>query len=273
VGSPLSKWTETYSYDGRDRLVKACMTSSCHHYYAYSYDPVGNRTALETKKATTTYAYDAADELSSTSKLKLHDHHPDVTTYAYNLSGNQTRSGDRHFAYNLEDKLQEVMDKHGHEEVSYTYSEDGLMATRSDGHETTAYSWDTLEELPTLAVETTSKKGFWHTDRDSRSYTYGEGPIGIEDGRDSITFHTDSLGSVVQLSDEKGRLLQSYRYSPFGGDYSSTSTRARLTVGVGSVRGGDFRARRFVSRARHAGRGGRGRIRALQAAVVSICQR
>lgn len=188
------------------------MSSSCHHYYAYSYDGVGNRTALETKKATTTYAYDAADELLSTSKLKLHHHRPDVTNYAYDLNGNQTRSGDRHFAYNLENKLVKVSDKHGHDKVSYTYSEDGLMATRSDGHETTAYSWDTLEELPELAVETTSKKGPWHFDlKDSRSYTYGEGPIGIEAGRDSVTFHTDSLGSVVQLSDERGRLLRSYR--------------------------------------------------------------
>jgi RHS repeat-associated protein len=116
------------------------------------------------------------------------------------------------------------MDKHGHDKVSYAYAEDGLMATRSDGHETTAYSWDTLEQLPELAVETTSEKGSWRFDiKDSRSYTYGEGPIGIEAGKDSITFHTDSLGSVVQLSDDKGRLLQSYRYSPFGGDYSSTS--------------------------------------------------
>jgi RHS repeat-associated protein len=235
-GVELARWTETYSYDARDRLVKACMTSSCHHYYAYSYDAVGNRTSLETKKATTTYSYDAADELLTASRLKLHDHHPDVTTYSYDLSGNQTRSGDRRFAYNLEDKLTEVMDKHGHVKVSYSYAEDGLMATRSEGQETTAYSWDTLSELPELAVETTSKKGFWHTDRDSRSYTYGAEPLGIIDGRDSITFHTDSLGSVVQLSDEKGKLLQSYRYSPFGGDYSSTSAVNAKADDLNSIR-------------------------------------
>jgi RHS repeat-associated protein len=148
----------------------------------------------------------------------------DVTTYAYDPNGNQTRSGDRHFSYNLENKLVKVSDKHGHEQVSYTYTEDGLMQARSEGSEITAYSWDTLGDLPELAVETTSKKSSWHFEiKDSRSYSYGEGSIGIEAGRDSITFHTDSLGSVVQLSDEKGKLLQSYRYSPFGGDYSSTS--------------------------------------------------
>jgi len=228
-GVELARWTETYSYDEGDRLVKACMNASCHHYYAYTYDAVGNRLLLETKKATTTYSYDAADELLSTSRLKPSFHekrsHPDVTLYSYDSNGNQTRSGDRHFAYNLENKLVKVSDKHGHEQVSYTYAEDGLMATRSQGRETTAYSWDTLSDLPTLAIETTSKKGLWHLEnKDSRSYTYGESPIGIEAGRDSITFHTDSLGSVVQLSDEKGRLLQSYRYTPFGGDYSSRSS-------------------------------------------------
>lgn len=32
-GVELARWTETYSYDTRDRLVKACMS---YHYFAYS---------------------------------------------------------------------------------------------------------------------------------------------------------------------------------------------------------------------------------------------
>jgi YD repeat-containing protein len=63
----LARWQESYSYDSRDRLTKACMNESCSHYYSYSYDPVGNRTKLETKKSETSYSYDAADELDSLS--------------------------------------------------------------------------------------------------------------------------------------------------------------------------------------------------------------
>jgi YD repeat-containing protein len=152
-GEALAKWTETYSYDSLNRLTKACMNESCSHYYSYSYDPVGNRTKLETKKSETSYTYDAADELTSASKLE--HRRTEVTSYAYDLNGNETQEGSTHYSYNLENKLAQVVDKH--EKVSYSYTGEGLMNTRSTHSETTSYSWDTSSELPELALETTSK--------------------------------------------------------------------------------------------------------------------
>ncbi|MGD0166923.1 MAG: hypothetical protein ABSC51_06505 [Gaiellaceae bacterium] len=52
-GAELTRWTETYTYDSRNRLVKACMNESCSHFFAYTYDPVGNWTSLETRRGTT----------------------------------------------------------------------------------------------------------------------------------------------------------------------------------------------------------------------------
>jgi hypothetical protein len=177
-GEQLTKWTESYSYDSRDRLTKACMNETCSHYYAYSYDAVGNRTSLETRKAETLYTYDLADELVSASEEK-HAHHQEVTHYAYDLNGNQTRAGSALYAYNLENKLTRVKDEHGHDLVSYSYSGEGLMATRSSHSESTSYAWDTSSELPELAQETVSKGQGRSAVRDVRSYTYGSGPIGI----------------------------------------------------------------------------------------------
>jgi YD repeat-containing protein len=149
----LARWQESYSYDSRDRLTRACMNESCSHYYLYSYDPVGNRTKLETKRSTTSYSYAAADELTSASKLE--HRRTEVTSYAYDLNGNQTAEGSTHYSYNLENKLTQVVDKH--EKVSYSYTGEGLMNTRSTHSETTSYAWDTSSELPELALETTSK--------------------------------------------------------------------------------------------------------------------
>jgi RHS repeat-associated protein len=191
------------------------MNESCSHYYSYSYDPVGNRTKLETKKSTTSYSYDQADELTSASKLE--HRRTEVTSYAYDLNGNETQEGSTHYSYNLENKLAQVVDKH--EKVSYSYTGEGLMNTRSTHSETTSYSWDTSSELPELALETTSKGQGRHVDTDTTAYTYGAGPIGTETRRGSYTFHTDALGSVIALSDEHGKLVEAYRYTPYGESY------------------------------------------------------
>jgi RHS repeat-associated protein len=214
-GEALAKWNESYSYDSLNRLTKACMNESCSHYYSYSYDPVGNRTKLETKKSTTSYSYDAADELLSASKLE--HRRTEVTSYAYDANGNETQEGSTHYSYNLENKLTQVVDKH--EKVSYRYTSDGLMNTRSTRSETTSYSWDTSSDLAQLALETTSKGQGRHVDTDATAYTYGAGPIGAETQRGSYTFHTDALGSVIGVSDSHGKLVESYRYSPYGESY------------------------------------------------------
>jgi RHS repeat-associated protein len=221
----LARWQESYSYDSRDRLTRACMNESCSHYYLYSYDPVGNRTKLETKKSTTSYSYDAADELTSASKLE--HRRTEVTSYAYDLNGNQTAEGSTHYSYNLENKLTQVVDKH--EKVSYSYTGEGLMNTRSTHSETTSYAWDTSSELPELALETDARGSGRFQLKDTRAYTYGAGPIGMEARRETYTFHTDALGSVIALSDEHGKLVESYRYAPYGESYgpgNSSGTEA-----------------------------------------------
>lgn len=208
-------WKESYSYDSSDRLVQACMNASCSRYFKYFYDPVGNRTQLQTKTGTTLYSYDAADELVSASQGK-HDR----SLYSYDANGNETQAGSTHYDYNLENELTQVTGQG--EKTSYTYSGDGLMAARSTRFETTSYAWDTNFDLPEMATETDSRGSGRLASTDTRSYTYGVGPIGIVDKNETYTFHTDSLGSVIELSDNRGSLVASYRYTPFGEAYGGS---------------------------------------------------
>ncbi|MGA9761099.1 MAG: RHS repeat-associated core domain-containing protein [Gaiellaceae bacterium] len=220
-GVKLTKWSESYSYDSRNRLVKACMDESCSRYFDYSYDSVGNRVQLETKEATTTYTYDQADELLKATKEKSCRHHcqADVTDYAYDQNGNETKAGETSYAYNLANELTEEAQEHGRDKVSYAYTADGLMATRSARKNTTSYTWDTSSGIANLAIESDSTGHGRFGSKDAQSFTYGNGPLGIVEWKDTLTFHTDATGSVVELSNEHGRVSDSYRYTPFGESY------------------------------------------------------
>jgi RHS repeat-associated protein len=218
-GKAPQEWRETYSYDSRDRLTKSCMDEACSRYYEYAYDEVGNRLSQTTQKATTRYSYDAADELQTETTGDK------VTVYAYDANGNETRAGDTHYAYNLENKL--TSQKGAGKQASYTYTGEGLVSTRRIPSETTSYAWDTSSDLPELALETVSKGKKSQTS----SYTYGAGPIGLVNEAGSYAFHTDSLGSVAELSDAGGNSVESYRYSPYGeayapGDSAEASSRS-----------------------------------------------
>jgi RHS repeat-associated protein len=191
-GDSSTSWQETYTYDSRDRLAHACMNESCSRYYSYTYDGVGNRLSQTTEQGETSYSYDAADELTSAGSKN----------YSYDLNGNQTQAGSTHYDYNLANELT-GQTKAG-SQVSYTYTGDGLMATESTSSGTTDYSWDPSSDIQNLAME------------GSKSYTYGQGPLGFVTGSDAYTYHTDALGSVVELSDSSGSSIESYRYSPYG---------------------------------------------------------
>ena len=178
------------------------------HYFSYAYDPVGNILFKKIQDGTTAYSYDAADELVSETAADK------VTLYAYDPNGNETKAGDTRYTYDLENKL--LSAKGAGKPVSYTYTGDGLMSTRSTPSEFTAYVWDTSSDLGQLALETSSKG----KQKGTQAYTYGAGPIGIVSSSGSYSFHTDSLGSVVELSDSSAHSLESYRYSAFGDAYA-----------------------------------------------------
>jgi RHS repeat-associated protein len=208
-GAPATSWTETYTYDSNDRLTKACMDDSCTRYYKYSYDGVGNRLSQKTEQGTTRYTYDAADELT-----KEITPGPDVV-YAYDANGNETRKGTARYTYNLENEPT-VLKKDGVKVASYVYTGDGLLEKKAATSGSIFYSWDMNASLPQLALERGSQQGTV-----LRAYSYGAGPLELTTPQGTLTYHTDSLGSVVGLTNTSGNEVASYRYSPYGQEWSS----------------------------------------------------
>jgi len=81
-----------YAYDARDRVLRTCFAaSSCSPGaadVAWTYDAVGNR-AGETRSGTTSYMYDAADQLTNAG----------TESYTYDTRGNMTGAGDATYTY------------------------------------------------------------------------------------------------------------------------------------------------------------------------------
>src|SRR5581483_8400757 len=140
-----------YSYDSANRVTSACYAAvTCSGKSAgridYTYDLVGNRTG-QTQWGTagsgsTTYQYDAADELTrqttrSSGKTTVED-------FGYDLMGDQTRAGADTFSYNLDHSLASATVSG--RTTTFGYDADGLRLTATTGTgaqaSTQRWSWD-----------------------------------------------------------------------------------------------------------------------------------
>jgi len=176
-----------YSYDGLYRLTGADYSTG--ERYGYTYDAVGNRLTYSGPDGSHTYAYDAADRLTSV----------DGVAYTWDDRGNQTSDGTLTYAYDSANRLVGVSEGGLH--VTYTYDGDGLRVSRAAEGETTHYTWDVAAGLPQLL-----------TDGDTL-YLPG---VGQYSGGEWAYYLADGLGSVRQVVDGAGAVVQRYGYSPFG---------------------------------------------------------
>jgi RHS repeat-associated protein len=212
VGNPTSVTTPTgvttYGYDSRDRLVDVCFQASCpgsgDPFIRYGYDGVGNRLSEARPTGTTNSSYNAADQLVSSTG-------PGGTTYSYDADGNETQAGSKSYAYDLAGRMTSAND--GTTTTAYSYDGDGnrlLASTGALDSQKTKYLWDTNAGLPQLALE---RDGAGTT---LRSYLYGNNRIALRSGGQLFYYHSDGIGSVVNMTSATGVAEWTYSYEPFG---------------------------------------------------------
>ena len=140
--------------------------------------------------------------------------------------------------------------KAGDTEYSYD-AENNRIAVTKDGV-TTKYVVDSNCEYSQVLTAT--------TDDSVITYIYGDGLIGQEDEQDYVTYHYNQVGSTTALTDEKGSIIETYEYSPYGdildGDSSLTMFLYNGKYGVASDDNGlyymraryyDISIKRFVN--------------------------
>jgi RHS repeat-associated protein len=184
----------TYVYDPLYRLVTA--TYSTGEYYRYTYDAVGNRLSLTTTVGVVNYQYDAANRLTSVNGQ----------AYTWDDNGNLLNDGLRSYSYDHANRLLQVVS--GTLTTSFTYNGAGDRVGKTVDGVTTDYVLDPAAGLTQVLVESTGGQ--------QTAYLYGHDLLAQYDSGTWAYHVNDGLGSVRQLADAAGQVVQSYSFDPFG---------------------------------------------------------
>jgi RHS repeat-associated protein len=203
--------TTTYSYDVRDRLTEVCFQASCggasDPFIRWTYDGVGNRLTEARPTGTTSYTFNAADEMTQAGLL----------SYTYDANGNQLSNGSPSSTYDLANRLIATNGAHA---TTYTYDGDGTRLSENTDGTVTRLLWDTSEPLSQLALERDGQGALL------RRYLYGASLISMTSSGAAFYLHADAVGSVTNMTSSNGAPQWTYEYEPFGATRSAVKEDA-----------------------------------------------
>jgi RHS repeat-associated protein len=188
--------TESYSYDGLDRLISASCTSWSH---TYTYDTAGNRTG----KDAITYTINSLNEVTTLS---------DGTSFIYDDNGNRTQKtkGDDtlDYTYDYANRLTKV-EENDSTIGEYVYDGDGKRLQKTENSTTTTYIYSDINTV--------------YEENSTGSACYVYGPTGLIAKRTTIDqeshnyyYHKDHLGSIRFVTDSSKNIIAASTYHPFG---------------------------------------------------------
>ncbi len=191
------------------------------------------------------YTYDSRSKLASVTN----DGQP-AENYLYDNVGNRTLDNNgSNFTYNT---LNEIINANG---VLYTYDANGNRNSKTDLSGTTAYQWDSENQLIRIdfpdtsyvtyaydplgrriqkqlttsdGVTTTRQYAYSGEDiileQDEQGniiseFTHGPGidePLSLHRNGKTYIYHADALGSIIAITDELGSVVQRYKYDAYG---------------------------------------------------------
>lgn len=188
-----------YGYDSLGRLKSATSTSSAGSTTdtrTYTYDGNGNRLSQTINSSTTSYSYNAANQLTQAGS----------TTYNYDLIGNMTgNSAGLSLSYNSKDQTTSITPPGG----------SAFNMVYADANQTERTSAGTVSYASGLLGVQSEKSGTVTV-----AYLRDEKGRLVSQRNGSATHYYlfDGLGSVVGLTDGSGTLVNTYKYDPWGQD-------------------------------------------------------
>jgi YD repeat-containing protein len=194
-----------YEYDRLDRLVEANYPDGT--WERFTMNVAGNRTRHEDNLGVTNYDYDIGDRLLSTSGAS-------PSTYTWDLNGNmlekETPDGLTSYIYSARDKLKKVVLPDDQINLYSYYPDSDLRFSTTDANNVTKKFFyegsNVIEELDNYHGTTAS---------------YIEG-LGIDQhiakvaGGNVYAYISDPLGTVRNIIDYSGQILNSYDYKAYG---------------------------------------------------------
>jgi RHS repeat-associated protein len=191
--------TTSYVYDTWSRLTRADRSATGAVDFQYAYDPVGNMTSKTLSGTSTTFNYNAANQLTSSGS----------TTFSYDGNGNLTgSSAGLSLSYNAKSQTTSITPAGG-SPVGLSYADATQDERTAKG--STAFT----NHLLGLGRETGPQTVQY---RWNDAFTEPFALTSEQIGTNRYYYLFDGLGSVVGLTDSAGNLVdgKSYRYEPYG---------------------------------------------------------
>jgi len=229
--------TIDYTYDRLGRLTAADRSSGADA--SYTYDIVGNRLSKTLGGNTTTYTYNALDQLTAEDGTYAY-------TYTYDGNGNLTKkewgSEEINYVYDSRNRLRKMYDGQasGLPDLEYAYDYAGNRFAKAE--KTGSNDFSRL----TFLIDNNNLTGYsqtlleinHNTGAIDKRYEYGDDLYCQVDSPETPNpsahfFLYDGLGSTRSLTDPGGAITQSYNYHPFGDllDYQGTPNTNHLFTG------------------------------------------
>ena len=181
-----------YIYDNLSRVIKRtvkCLESNTVlSEETFTYDAAGNITD----------APDSCFQYDTNNRLVVFN----GNAVSYDLDGNMLNNGEQSFTY---DSANRLITADGH---TYTYNAEDVRIRNLCTEEDTTYTYNTNAKLSMLLMKT--------TDGVVTKYVFGKGLIGEAVGSTFKTYHFDSRGSTIAITDACGNITDTFAYDTYG---------------------------------------------------------
>lgn len=190
--------SKNFTYDDLQRLILGGTTNAPE---SYTYDAVGNR---QLSHLSTLHLHDAADRLLEDEQF----------FYEYDENGNLSSKTDKatglptFYSWDAQNQLVGI-DRPGVAAINYAYDALGRRIEKNIGGVLTRYVYDGED----IFLETDGTSSL------QARYTHGERtdqPLAFEWGGSEFYYHADHLGSVRQVTDALGSVVNEYDYDSYG---------------------------------------------------------
>ncbi len=217
----------TFSYDTNYRLTREQRSGANAYDVTYTFDQVGNRTAKIASGSTTTYTFNAMDQLTTEQAPA-----GALTTYSFDPAGNNTVvNADGTFTtytWDLANRMTGAALPAGGT-VTLVYDATGLRRSREDASGLVRFVWDGQNVL-----QETDSGGTTQAQYTTAVGSYG--PI-LSQRRSGVSafYHADALGTINRLTDASQAVTDSYVLDAWGQPVASSGSTTNPHRYVGTL--------------------------------------
>ena len=191
--------TTKYTYDVLGQLIQE-------NNHIYTYDRAGNRTSVQTDDRREIYSYDRGRLRNRTVERQQDPAGSQTYTYRYDAQGNTLSDGENTYLYDCLNRITEVKTKAGDIQKNH-YDAEGLRSQMEENGKLVSFIYADRE---VIAEEDEAGEHI--------RYIRGHELLASDSERARTYYHyaCDEMGSITDITDCHGTVLNHYAYDAFG---------------------------------------------------------